>query len=534
MSKMMEFALNIQAKLDSTYESNFNKANGAINAMDSELVGLQKTQKDIANYTKLKDSIKNTKNETQLAGQKLGLFRAELEASKNQTKLAAKSMSEARKEVMELSREFDNADNPTKEMANALKIAESNLKTLTKEHGKIKNSTKTLTTSVKTAEKRVGKLNQKWKDQAIKLRNTKQGLDRAKISTKNLTAENKKISASMDKVIQKQKTMNKLQNIKNKIMNPMVGAVAGAVSVGILVSKANESIAKSSSFNEIQTKFDQVFKSYSDSANNWADSYAHDMNMSIVQTKESMGDIQNLFTGFGMDRGDSFGLSKEIIELANDLDSFNNLTDKGVDAQKTMISALMGETESAKTLGASILESNLNVASAALGYGKYSSKMDEAMKIQIRFKAIQMQSKDAIGDVTRNLDSEVGLTRKKNALLEKQQLLIGSTLMPLQMKWLNLQIGALTFMSENFDAIVATTQVLASLAAGYGAMKIIGVITTLIQGKTKAEIFAATITKSQIAIQAAYNTVLMANPIGLVVGGLVALVGIGIVVYKNF
>ncbi|MEI6856792.1 MAG: hypothetical protein V5784_04680, partial [Psychrilyobacter sp.] len=46
--------------------------------------------------------------------------------------------------------------------------------------------------------------------------------------------------------------------------------------------------------------------------------------------------------------------------------------------------------------------------------------------------------------------------------------------------------------------------------------------------------FAATITKSQIAIQAAYNTVLMANPIGLVVGGLVALVGIGIVVYKNF
>ena len=118
------------------------------------------------------------------------------------------------------------------------------------------------------------------------------------------------------------------------------------------------------------------------------------LGISVLKTKESMGDIQNLFTGFGMDRKTSMNMSKDIVMLANDLDSFNNLSSRGIDVHKTMQSALMGESEAAKTLGASILEPQMNVAAMALGFKKYSNKMDETTKIMIRMKAIQMQSKE--------------------------------------------------------------------------------------------------------------------------------------------
>jgi uncharacterized coiled-coil DUF342 family protein len=305
----------------------------------------------------------------------------------------------------------------------------------------------------------------------------------------------------------------------------------GLVSLGYAFSKANESIRLASNMIETQNKFDQVFKSLSKDAARWAEAYAEDMGFSVLKTKEAMGDIQNLFTGFDMGRKKSAEMSKEIVSLANDLDSFNNLTDRGVDVQQTMISALMGESEAAKTLGASILEPQMEIAALAMGYDKYSNKMDEATKIQIRLKAITMQSKDAIGDVARNLDTEVGKRRRLNAEIENTKIKIGTGLMPLQMKFLESSLKLVEVINKNSDSFTKLGETLINngaaifeagkaFAVTFGILKGYSVIATVISLYQQAAVAQKGLTVTQWLLNAAMN----ANPVGAIVIGVSALV----------
>ena len=267
-------------------------------------------------------------------------------------------------------------------------------------------------------------------------------------STKKLQATSTQTSKKLNKMLDDYNNRGKKSQ---SVTGKLIKGIGGLAAAYIGVSKAFETVNLASEMTETQNKLNVVFGKMAGDANKWAEEYSNSMGFSVLKTKEGMGDIQNLFTGFGMARDTSFSLSKEIVQLANDLDSFNNLSAKGVNVQKTMISALMGETEAAKTLGASILETNLNTAAAEMGLGKYSAKMDEATKIQIRLHAIQMQSKDAMGDVARNLETEVGLRRRLNAQIENNKVAIGNKLMPVWMKLLKVGINVSNSISNNID-----------------------------------------------------------------------------------
>ena len=179
----------------------------------------------------------------------------------------------------------------------------------------------------------------------------------------------------------------KSESATGKMIKSIGGIALAAVSVDKAFGLVNDSIKLSSDNLENTNKMKVVFGQLYGEADRWSKAYSDSMGVSQVKTREAMGDIQNLFVGFGMGREQAFGFGKDIVTLANDLDSFNNLSAKGIDVQKNMVSALMGESDAAKAFGVSILEPQLAVASLALGLGKYSNKMDEATKIQIRLKA---------------------------------------------------------------------------------------------------------------------------------------------------
>lgn len=408
-------------------------------------------------------------------------------------------------------------------------------------------------------------------------------------NTKRLEVASKKTSKNLNKMLDGyNERIKKAEKSSNGMIKKLGGLAAGFVTVGA----AFKSVNLASEMVETQTKLNVVFGDMADDANKWAMDYSKTMGFSVLRTKEAMGDIQNLFTGFGMGRQESSAMSKEIIKLANDLDSFNNLTAKGVNVQKTMISALMGETEAAKTLGASILETNLNTAAAEMGLGKYSSKMKESTKIQIRLHAIQMQSKDAMGDVARNLDTEVGKRRRLTAEIQNQQIALGQKLMPIWMKTLDLGLNFIDVIEKNsstlnkmadtvgsvfegmnsfIGVLTGTTAksralqgVVGTLTGAYTTYKGVALATyaiekartaykftksipatfmeniaiiknTALLGAQKVALLATNIaTKAMTIGQWALNVALNANPIGLVIAGLVGLVAIGVTVYKNF
>lgn len=402
---------------------------------------------------------------------------------------------------------------------------------------------------VKTSENNLKNLTAEYSELSQKTGTTNKDLEnhRNKIAqaTKNHTDMTNRLDYLNKKLGQTNKGVNTLSTSADKNGNSfkllgakMLGYVGAAVGIREVINLGKKSIEVNSNMIETQNKFNVVYGEHSKAANDWVKNYTNVLGISELKTKESMGDIQNLFTGFGMDRKTSMDMSKDIVMLANDLDSFNNLSSRGIDVHKTMQSALMGESEAAKTLGASILEPQMNVAAMELGFKKYSNKMDETTKIMIRMKAIQMQSKDAIGDTARNLDTEVGKRRRLNKVTEDFQIMLGEKLMPLQLKYLDTGTKIIAFLTENFNAITNVTQALAVMGTSYGVFKTAGFLTS---GYKKAITALATAQQGQTlatylltAAQTKFNLALSANPIGVVLGGITLLAGGAYLLYKNW
>lgn len=427
-------------------------------------------------------------------------------------------------------------------------------------------------------------------------------LERAVKRTKDLEKQGKKTYSALKNEMAK---FTEMQEKSNKSSNKLMATLKAIGAVLLTTATYNKAVTSYSDLIETQNKFNQVYKEHSLEANLWAERYSKDMGMSVKTTKEAMGDIQNLFTGFGMERKEAMMLSQQIVSLGNDLDSFNNLSSRGINVQKTMLSALMGESEAGKTLGASLLEPQLKIAALALGYKTYNTKMAETEKIKIRLKAIEMQSKDAIGDTARNLETEVAKRRRLNAEIETLYLNLGKELMPVQMELLKVSTQAIQKINENKEAfstigraIKVTTiagidfvgfmtgatmgskiarVALWSLIAGYTAYNlVVGTATAITkthnffvgESSTRATLASAgaiikntavmianttarvaqnivigignglsktfaIVTNLSATAQWAFNAALAANPIGLVVGGLILLGGAMYMAYKK-
>lgn len=205
MAKWHEYAMNISAKLDSTYGANFRKANQAIGSTGNELLELGKIQKNISKNTKLKENLVKTSDELRLASAQLEKFKSELKGSKKESKSMAIAVTEAEQEVRRLSYEFDKAKNPTKMMSNTLEDSKRNLKKLTQEQQKSKTSTTKLSNSVNSTKGKVDRLNRKLKKENEELGRVRKSLSQAGYSTTNLAKANDKVSRSMDIAIKKQK-----------------------------------------------------------------------------------------------------------------------------------------------------------------------------------------------------------------------------------------------------------------------------------------------------------------------------------------
>lgn len=129
-----------------------------------------------------------------------------------------------------------------------------------------------------------------------------------------------------------------------------------------------------------------------------------------------------------MTRKEGAKLSENMVELALDLASFNNLNED--DAVNAMSKALMGETESAKSLGAVLNENTRKQAMENLGYkGKFEA-LTEAQKMEVNYQAILNQSADAVGDCARSVDSYKGRQIQLQSATENLKETIGTALLP--------------------------------------------------------------------------------------------------------
>src|SRR5690554_1029718 len=102
---------------------------------------------------------------------------------------------------------------------------------------------------------------------------------------------------------------------------------------------------------EIRSKFDQVFISIKEGANEIADSFSKNFGLAGSTARDLLSQTGDLLIGFGFTEQQALDLSLQINELAQDLTSFTNFEGGAKDASLSLTKALLGETESAKKLG---------------------------------------------------------------------------------------------------------------------------------------------------------------------------------------
>ena len=277
----------------------------------------------------------------------------------------------------------------------------------------------------KTALEGLGKSSEKTGDQTEKLKKSE---DRAKDSTHKfgtslagLSTHLKNLSGRIGGVL------SKLGQLAGKLAIGVVGAATVATAaVGAFFAST---INPASNLNETMSKIDQVFGGSADQVKAFGDKAAASLGMSANAALTAAGTYGNLFRSMGIGEGKSAELSTNLVTLAGDLASFNNMDPTEV--LDKLRAGLTGEAEPLKALGVNINEAIIK--EKALELGLYSGKgaLDAAAKAQAAYALIIEQTSLAQGDFERTSGGLANQQRIAAANIENIKAKLGTGLLPI-------------------------------------------------------------------------------------------------------
>lgn len=173
------------------------------------------------------------------------------------------------------------------------------------------------------------------------------------------------------------------------LTNALGNAVRGIGSTINAASDLSESINKTS----------VVFGDSAQEILEWSKTSATAMGQSQQAALEATATFGNLFTSMGVGRKDAANLSKEMVQLASDLASFNNVSPE--EALTALRSGIVGEIEPLRRFGVSLSAAAVEAKAMEMGLAASSKELTEQDKILARYELILQQTANAQGDFAR-------------------------------------------------------------------------------------------------------------------------------------
>jgi hypothetical protein len=305
-------------------------------------------------------------------------------------------------------------------------------------------------------------------------------------------------------------TENGLKNIAKtaKVSGLALTAFAGAA--GLIGFKL---VQAASDVEEMQSKFNIVFGSLADEAEQWAAETAAATNRSKYELQGFLATLQDTFVPMGFARDRAFELSRELTALAVDVASFNNAAD--ADVLRDFQSALVGNTETVRKYGIVITEARIEQHLMGQGLITNKNQITEQMKIQARLNLILEGTKDAQGDAARTSESFANQMKGLSAAANELQVQLGQELLPIAAQL----VGFLTDLIGGFNGLSPelrrTIVILGAVAAGFAAVAgpgllILGFLPNMIAG-----IHALRAATALLAVGPAAPIVLLATGLAL-------------------
>ncbi len=322
--------------------------------------------------------------------------------------------------------------------------------------------------------------------------------------------------------------------LKLKKIGASASRAGRALSLGVttpLAAFGAAAFKASAEAEETANKFDVVMGPAADGVRQRLD----DLTSTIPLTRSEMeglaAGIQDMLVPMGVARTDAAGMSADMVELAGDMAAFNNASPDQV--LQDIQSALAGSSEPMRKYGVDTRVAALESVALAHGLIEQGEELDNTTRAQAVLLAIQKDSTDAMGAAKREAEGNAASVRFLWRNVKDLTQSFGDELVPAitpviqrladAVKW----FGSLEKGTKS--AIVQVGGFVAALGPGLFAL---GKLTTGIGGGIRGlRDFSGWLRKSTIAKKAAtaaqwlLNVALNANPLGLVVLAVGALVG---------
>ena len=303
----------------------------------------------------------------------------------------------------------------------------------------------------------------------------------------------KDISETINKLKEQSQKIKEIgQGMSTYITLPIIGASAASIK---FASDTEESLNK-------------VRVAFGDSANSvisWSNTTIDSMGLaqgSALDTASTFGDMA---TSMGLTKNDAAKMSMSLTQLGADLSSFKNIP---IDqAMSALAGVFTGETESLKTLGVIMTETQLKAFALSQGIQTNVDKMSQAELVSLRYAYVLNQTKNAQGDFARTNESTANQMRTFSETLKELAASFGKEMLPV----VNSILSKLSDLAKEFSKLDPSIKkiiiVTGLLAAAIGPLLVaigsIGIgISGILAGITALGGFAAASTVAVTALGA--------------------------------
>lgn len=255
-----------------------------------------------------------------------------------------------------------------------------------------------------------------------------------------------------------EKSGNSLSGSLQKLKSNWLAVTAALATVAVAFNKV---IKDASNLQEVQSKFDVVFKGQTQLAESFADTLVESYAMSTREAKQYLASVQDLLVPMGMAADKAAEMSNEVVKLAADLGSFNNVSTE--QAMMDLQSALVGNYETMKKYGVVLNETVVKQEAMRQGLWDGKGMLDANTKAQIAFELAMRGSEAAQGDMIRTGDSWANISKKIQARVEDISAGIGAQMLPALSRLGNAFLNS-TAQGGVFNAVISTITKTVALA----------------------------------------------------------------------
>ena len=312
-----------------------------------------------------------------------------------------------------------------------------------------------------------------------------------------------KISADVTDFHEEMKKIAKEMDELSSIFTNMGTTMTTSVTLPMLAAGA-ASVKLASDMQESLNKVNVAFGSSAYDVINWSKTSVEQMGLASGSALDAASLFGDMATSMGISQDQAAKMSMRLTQLGADLASFKNIPIE--QAMQALNGVFTGETESLKTLGVVMTQTQLQTFALTQGITKKIDKMTEAEQVSLRYAFVLDRTKNAQGDFARTSEGTANQTRMFTENLKQLGQQFGDVILP----YFNKMIQSANDLLKKFSGLDEDTKkwavAIGVVAAAIGPL-LLGIGSLILVAKDLA---------IAIRLVGSALTFLAANPIGVV------------------